>query len=389
MALNAAPFTAGSVLVFAYQAVVWVVMLFIKLCYSTALYGTLAEINRRILVFRQGKRPVLRAILLLPTVVLFVTTILFALSFFRIIFGAQKITDLKGLLNAADIIFLFLRVGFLLAGVVLGAVLGVMLGRNIPVGRDRFGGLLYRNKGWYLGFWLFTFTLCGFFRLMPWGFVTYWTIWFLVLAACIVTAAHWTLYGALRAVAATEPPGLPPGEPVDLTLAPGEAVALSALLRARGPMPFGALGQSLSDPDTAWLARLDGRMGSDAEGRGGPLGSAGRPRRQGAGRQGPRRLGRFGPSPAPPPARVRPGSRGTHRAPGRRRSHPRPPAPRHRNAPRRARARRAYPPRAAAGNRSRRGPRHRDFLAITFSPKLRAGGSFAPPALSVRLSLAL
>jgi hypothetical protein len=254
MALNAAPFTAGSVLVFAYQAVVWVVMLFIKLCYSTALYGTLAEINRRITVFRQGKRPVLRAILLLPTVVLFVTTILFALSFFRVIFGDQKITDLKGLLNAADIIFLFLRVGFLFAGIVLGAALGVMVGRNIPVGRDRFGGLLYRNKGWYLGFWLFTFTLCGFFRLMPWGFVTYWTIWFLVLAGCLVTAAHWTLYGALRAVAATEPPGLPPGDPVDLTLTPGEAVALSALLRANGPMPFGALGQSLANPDTSWLA---------------------------------------------------------------------------------------------------------------------------------------
>ncbi len=254
MALSVPPLTAGAALLFVYKAVVWVVMLFVKLCYSTALYATLAEINRRIAVFRQGKRPVLRAVLLLPTVVLFVTTILFALSFFRVIFGAQKITDLRGLLNAADIIFLFLRVGFLFAGVVLGAVLGVMVGRNIPVGRDRFGGLIYRNKGRYLGFWLFAFTLCGFFRLMPWGFVTYWTIWFLVLSACIVTAAHWTLYGALRAVAATGAPGLPPGEPVDLKLSPSEAVTLSALLRARGPMPFSALGQSLAEPDTSWLA---------------------------------------------------------------------------------------------------------------------------------------
>lgn len=254
MALESVPITAGAIVAFATKSVTFVVVLFLKLCYSTALFATLAEINRRITVFRQGRRPMLRAILLLPTVVLFCSAVLFALNFFRVVFGGVTGANLKNLLNPADLIFVVLRVGFLLAAVVLGGVLGIMVGRAIPVGRDRFGGLLYRNRGRYLGFWLFAFTLCGFFRILPWGFATYWTIWLLLLAACIVTAAHWTLYGACRAVLAMPGAGLEPGEALNLSLDATDAVVFSALLRARGPLTPEGLGHALSRPDPSWLA---------------------------------------------------------------------------------------------------------------------------------------
>ena len=254
MALEAMPLTAGSIVAFATKSVTFLVVLFLKLCYSTALFATLAEINRRITVFRQGRRPVLRALLLLPTVVLFCSAVLFALNFFRVVFGGVTGANLKTLLNPADFIFVFLRVGFLLAAVVLGGVLGIMVGRAVPVGRDRFGGLLYRNRGRYLGFWLFACTLCGFFRILPWGFATYWTIWLLCLAACIVTAAHWTLYGTCRAVLALPGAGLPPGEALNLSLSAVDAVVLSALLKARGPLAPEALVRALGQPDPSWLA---------------------------------------------------------------------------------------------------------------------------------------
>jgi hypothetical protein len=254
VALESVPLTAGSIVAFFSKSAMFLVVLFLKLCYSTALYATLAEINRRITVFRQGRRPVLRALLLLPTVVLFCSAVLFALNFFRVIFGGVGAANLKTLFNPADIIFVFMRVGFILAAVVLGVALGIMTGRAVPVGRDRFGGLLYRNRGRYLGFWLFTFTLCGFFRILPWGFVTYWTIWLLVLAACIVTAAHWTLYGACRSVLATPGPGLPPGDPLDLSLGAADAVVLSVLLQTHGPLSPDGLGRALAQPDASCQA---------------------------------------------------------------------------------------------------------------------------------------
>ena len=254
MALESVPLTAGSLVAFVSKSAVFLVVLFLKLCYSTALYATLAEVNRRITVFRQGRRPVLRALLLLPSVVLFCSAVLFAFNFFRVIFGGVGTTNFKTLFNPADFIFVFLRVGFIFAAVALGCALGIMTGRAVPVGRDRFGGLLYRNRGRYLGFWLFTFTLCGFFRILPWGFATYWTIWLLVLAACIVTAAHWTLYGRCRAVLATPGPGLPPGDLLDLSLGAEDAVVLSALLQSRGPLTPEGLGRALAQPGAPCLA---------------------------------------------------------------------------------------------------------------------------------------
>jgi len=254
VALESVPLTAGSIVAFFSKSAMFLVVLFLKLCYSTALYATLAEVNRRITVFRQGRRPILRALLLLPTVVLFCSAVLFALNFFRVVFGGVGAANLKALFNPADFIFVFLRVGFIFAAVVLGCALGIMTGRAVPLGRDRFGGLLYRNRGRYLGFWLFTFTLCGFFRILPWGFVTYWTIWLLVLAACIVTAAHWTLYGRCRSVLAAAGPGLPPGDPLDLSLGAPDAVVLSALLQSRGPLAPEGLGRALAQPDPSCLA---------------------------------------------------------------------------------------------------------------------------------------
>jgi hypothetical protein len=254
VALESVPLTAGSIVAFVSKSAMFLVVLFLKLCYSTALYATLAEVNRRITVFRQGRRPVMRALLLLPTVVLFCSAVLFALNFFRVVFGGVGAANLKALFNPADFIFVFLRVGFILAAVVLGGALGIMTGRAVPVGRDRFGGLLYRNRGRYLGFWLFTFTLCGFFRILPWGFVTYWTIWLLVLAACLVTAAHWTLYGACRSLVAAPGAGLPPGDPLTLSLGAPEAVVLSALLQNRGPLSQQGLARALAQPDPSCLA---------------------------------------------------------------------------------------------------------------------------------------
>ncbi len=345
------PSILAKALSFILGGALFLVVLFLKLCYSTALYSTLAEINRRIVVFRQCRRPVLRAILLLPAVVFFCSAVLFILCAPLVLIGGSPLA-LNTLVNVRELAFAFLRVGFILAAVVLGAALGIIVGRNVSMGRDRFGGVLYTNKGRYLAFWLFTFTLCGFFRLMPWGFITYWTIWLLVLAACLVTAAHWSLYGACRSMLAAPAPGLPPGELVDLSLKPREAVVLSALLRAPGPLPFDALGRSLSDPDAAWLAHPVwtaewGLLRQKEEALKDAL--------EALAYEGPRRegaigMGRHGPRPAPPAPRVRPGLRGTDGATGGRRQDPRPAPPGSHVTPPRTLALGPHSPRVGSGH---------------------------------------
>ncbi len=232
----------------------FLITLFLKLCYSTALYATLAEISRRIALFRQTRRPALRALLLLPAVVVFCTAILFALNLWRVVFGSLDLKGFTQAFNPMDIIWVFLRGGFFLGAVALGAVLGLMVANHVTLGRDRFGGVLYKNRGRYLAFWFAAFSVCGLFRLLPWGFVTYWTVWVVVLAACLVTAAHWSIYGKVRSVAAATAPGLPAGGEIAFTLAAREAVALSALLRGRAPRDAEALARSLADPDPSWLA---------------------------------------------------------------------------------------------------------------------------------------
>ena len=231
----------------AIMGITFVVVLFLKLCYSTALFATLAEITRRIALFRQGKRPAVRALLLLPVVVLFCSAVLFALNLIRL-FGAGYAK------TSVFFIFLGLRIVFLFVAVALGAGIGLLLAPRIPMGRDRFGGVIYQNRGRYLAFWLATFSLCGFFRLLPWGFVTYWSIWFLVLAASLVTALHWRLYGRYRNLRLSVGPGLSPGEPLICTLSSSEAVALSVLLQSRSPIQPKNLAQRLLPPDVALLA---------------------------------------------------------------------------------------------------------------------------------------
>jgi hypothetical protein len=253
MALNALPLTAGAALAFMGKAVAFVVVLFLKLCYSTALFATLAEVNRRINLFRQSRRPAQRTLLLLAAVVVFCSGVLFLLSFFRVVFGGAGFS-LKNIVQPMEIVWVFLRVGFLMVAMAAGAAAGVMVGRKVALGRDRFGGILTQNRGRYLGFWLFAFTLCGLFRILPWGFATYWSIWLLVLAACLVAAVHWTLYGACRAALAAESPGLPPGEALNWTLEPPEALALSALVRAPGPLTPESLARFLGADDPSWMA---------------------------------------------------------------------------------------------------------------------------------------
>ncbi len=232
----------------------FLITLFLKLCYSTALYATLAEISRRIALFRRTRRPALRALLLLPAVVVFCTAILFALNLWRVVFGSLNLKGFAQAFNPMDILWVFLRAGFFLGAVVLGGALGLMVANHVTLGRDRFGGVLYKNRGRYLAFWFAAFSVCGLFRLLPWGFVTYWTVWVVVLAACLVTAAHWSIYAKVRSVAAAPAPGLPAGGEIAFTLAAREAVALSALLRGRAPRDAEALARSLADPDPSWLA---------------------------------------------------------------------------------------------------------------------------------------
>ena len=228
--------------------------LFLKLCFTTALYATLAEMNRRIALFRQGKRPVAKALLLIPVVIVFCTGILLVLNLWRIVFSDMAINPLAFNVRAADLFFAFFRLAFLLAALAIGAALGWIIGRNIHVGKDRFGGIVYRNRGRYLGFWLFAFGICGFFRLMPWGFVTYWTVWLLLLAAAIVTAAHWTLYGRVRAAGGWSAPGLPPGDPIAMELSLDEAAVLAGLAATPSPASEQAVANKLLEEDFARMA---------------------------------------------------------------------------------------------------------------------------------------
>lgn len=237
----------AKVLSFAWLGIVFLVLLFVKLCYSTALFSTLAEITRRIQLFRTLRRPAVRALLLLPAVILFCTAVLFALNLVRLFGGGFSLTP-------GFFIFLILRVAFLLAALAVGLLIGLLVAGRIPMGRDRFGGVIYRNRGRYLAFWLGTFSLCGLFRLLPWGFVTYWTIWFLLLGASLALTVHWRLYARYRALRLRPSPGLPPGEPLDLSLSAREAVLLSTLLRQKGPADARALARSLTQPDPVLLA---------------------------------------------------------------------------------------------------------------------------------------
>ena len=232
----------------------FVVTLFLKLCFTTALYATLAEMNRRIALFRQGKRPVAKALLLIPVVIVFCTGILLILNLWRIVFSDMTINLRAFNVRAVDLFFAVFRLAFLLASLAIGAALGWIIGRNVRVGKDRFGGVVYSNRGRYLGFWLTAFGICGFFRLMPWGFVTYWTVWVLLLAAAVVTATHWTLYGRIRAAGAAGAPGLPPGKPIEIEIPLDEAAALSALAALSLPAQEKAIAKKLAEEDFARMA---------------------------------------------------------------------------------------------------------------------------------------
>ena len=208
---------------------IWFLLaLLVKLCYSTALFATVAEVHRRVQVFRQNGRPTLRAIVLLPVVILFCSLVLFALWVWPLL--TTQVSWTRPTL--ASLAWMVFRLAFLGAAVVLGAAIGIVVGRNIPMGRDRFGGVVVRNRGRYLVVWAGAFSVCGVFRLMPWGFVTYWVVWMLVLSACLVAGTHFVLHSRFRALRACSSPGLPPGGRLDLSLDAEEAVALSALVRA-------------------------------------------------------------------------------------------------------------------------------------------------------------
>ncbi|MEW6757619.1 MAG: hypothetical protein AB1347_05305 [Acidobacteriota bacterium] len=237
------------------SGVVFILALFLKLCFTTALYATLAEIQRRVQVYKANRRPPVRAILLIPVVILFVSAVLFLISVPRFIFGTMNLQALRGLqINPMTVVWIGLRFGFLLAALVLGLVLGLMIGRGFPVLKDRFGGVLVASKGAHLTFWTAAFALAGFFRLMPWGIVTYWTVWLLVLAACLVMGAHYSLYGSYREAYARTSAGLGSGDPIRLDLDAGEAVVLSAILGSRGALTEQALAHSLRAPDASLLA---------------------------------------------------------------------------------------------------------------------------------------
>jgi hypothetical protein len=234
---------------------VFLVLLFLKLCFTTALYATLAEIHRRIQMFKGNRRPPIRALLLLPVVILFVTLVLFVLclpGFFQLDLNLGNLARMN--VNPMAFVWMGLRFGFLLAAIGLGALLGFMLGRGATLGKDRFGGILVNMKGGHLTFWTGCFAVAGFFRLMPWGFVTYWTVWAMVLSACLVAALHYALYGRTRAAYAGRSPGLPPGDPIDLELDAPQAAVLSALIKAPGPATEASLGASLKTPDVSLLA---------------------------------------------------------------------------------------------------------------------------------------
>ena len=181
--------------------------------------------------------------------------VFFVIALIAAVFGFGGIAaGAVGIAKTLFFIFLILRVAFLLAALAVGLLIGLLVAGRIPMGRDRFGGVIYRNRGRYLAFWLGTFSLCGLFRLLPWGFVTYWTIWFLLLGASLALTVHWRLYARYRALRLRPSPGLPPGEPLDLSLSAREAVLLSTLLRQKGPADARSLARSLTQPDPVLLA---------------------------------------------------------------------------------------------------------------------------------------
>ncbi len=231
--------------------IVFIVTLFLKLCFSTALYATLAEIQRRIQVFRQQTRVTIRAVLLLPTVLLFCSAVLLLLWTWGILSAGLAIADLKSL---GAIAWAVVRVVFLGLCIVAGGLLGWMTGQKAPMGKDRFGGILMHGRRRYLGFWVGAFAVCGFFRLMPWGFITYWTVCALAASAAVVCGAHWMIYTRFRSLVAKAAPGLPPGERLDLKLTAEEAVILSAVVRSASPLAPEGIAAALGHPDPAWLA---------------------------------------------------------------------------------------------------------------------------------------
>ncbi|MGC8762804.1 MAG: hypothetical protein ACP5VN_04115 [Acidobacteriota bacterium] len=226
----------------------FLVALFLKLCYTTALFATLAEIHRRIQVFRQNRRPDPRALLLLPVVVVFVSLVLFLLSAPRILAGATPLRALAGFrINPMDVVWMGLRLGFLLAAPLLGIVLGIILGRGGTVAREPFGGVVVPGRWRTLGFWTGAFAVAGFFRLMPWGFVTYWTVWVMILAASMVLGLLYTLYGQTRSVLARPSPG--PGPAFGgLSLSAAEAAVLGVLWQRGRPVAPGELAAALKAP---------------------------------------------------------------------------------------------------------------------------------------------
>jgi|GEM_PF-2265612 len=226
----------------------FLVALFLKLCYTTALFATLAEIHRRIQVFRQNHRPDPRALLLLPVVVVFVSLVLFLLSAPRILAGNTTLRALAGFrINPMDLVWMGLRLGFLLAAPLLGIVLGILLGRGVTVAREPFGGVVVPGRWRALGFWTGAFAVAGFFRLMPWGFLTYWTVWVLILAACVVLGLLYTLYGRTRWALGRVSPG--PGPAFDrITLTAAEAAVFGVLCRSGGPVGERELAAALKTP---------------------------------------------------------------------------------------------------------------------------------------------
>lgn len=226
----------------------FLVVLFLKLCYTTALFATLSEIHRRIQVFRQNRRPDPRALLLLPVVVVFVSLVLLLLSAPRLLFGATSFKALASFrINPMDVVWMGLRGGFLLAAPLLGIVLGLLMGRNVPVSREPFGGVVLKGRWRALGFWTGAFAVAGFFRLMPWGFVTYWTVWTMVLAAAMVLGILYTLYGRTRAALRVPSPG--PGPAFDgLTLGAAEAAVLAVLCGSGSPLGTKEIAAALKAP---------------------------------------------------------------------------------------------------------------------------------------------
>lgn len=226
----------------------FLVALFLKLCYTTALFATLAEIQRRIQVFRQNRRPEPRTLLLLPVVVVFVSLVLFLLSAPRILAGSTPLRTLAGFrINPMDVVWMGLRLGFLLAAPLLGLVVGILLGRGVAVTREPLGGVAVPVRWRTLGFWTGAFAVAGFFRLMPWGFVTYWTVWVLVLAAFMVLGLLYTLYGRTRWALGRVSPGPGPAF-TSITLTAAEAAVLGVLCRSGGPMGPKELAASLKAP---------------------------------------------------------------------------------------------------------------------------------------------